>query len=307
MKLSICIPSFERADYLDWTLDRLELDFPEAEIVVSDDGLTEDLDWVRDRHSTKWINQGSNIGCFPNHRAAILAGSGEYAIYCANDDYLLPEGVATAIAYLDEHPFTSAYIAPCEVWDEVKGTTFWNTWGAPARTFTKSEGMGLFNYLIEHHVWPEHIVYRTPVPLQPRTRAYWCYPDLVDLLDFGPIYFSDKPFYRNLLVHPLDATHKRVQLGNVQCLTFFDEYRAGLEVLAYGLFPEIPHKGRRQIATMIDSFICQRMFNAAYMYAGAGNNLEAEMLLKRITVSNPIPDDEPSWLSKPSNWLTKVA
>ncbi|HUN80992.1 MAG TPA: hypothetical protein VMV81_05715, partial [Phycisphaerae bacterium] len=141
-----------------------------------------------------------------------------------------------------------------------------------------------------HHVWPEHIVYRTPVPIAPRTRAYWCFTDIPDLVDKGTIHFSPRPFYRNLLVHPLDAEHARVQLGNVQCLTHFDEYRGGLEVMAYGLLGPQPYEVRKQINEMISHFICHRMFNASVLYERNGHHAEAEMLRKRIKVASPERD-----------------
>lgn len=287
MNLSLCIPGYNRPDFLAWTLDRLEEDFPEAEIIVSDDASTEDLSSVRHDRRVRWVQQPHNIGPFPNHRAALLESTRKYATYCANDDYLLPAEVERAISYLDEHPEVSAYIAPCEIWDEVNRKPFWNAFACEARTFDQSQGIDLFNFVIQHHVWPEHVIYRTPVPLAPRTRAYWCFTDLIDLLKTGPIHFSPTPFYRNLLVHPVG---ERVQLGNVQCLTFFDEYRAGLEVLAYGLFGEQPYKARHQIHDMIASFICQRMYNASVLYERHGHEREAEMLRQRIVIASPVRD-----------------
>lgn len=287
MNLSICIPGYNRPDFLAWTLDRLEVDFPDAEIIVSDDASTEDMSSVRYDRRVRWIQQPQNIGPFPNHREALLAAIRPYAVYCANDDYLLPERISEAIAFLDAHPEISAYIAPCEIWNEVEQKPFWNAFGCEEQTFERSQGINLFNFIIESHVWPEHVIYRTPVPLAPRTRAYWCFADLIDLLERGAIHFSPAPFYRNLLVHPCG---ERVQLGNVQCLTFFDEYRAGLEVLAYGLFGQQPYAARRHLHDMIASFICQRMYNAAVLYQRQGHEAEAQMLQKRIAISDPRRD-----------------
>jgi glycosyltransferase involved in cell wall biosynthesis len=214
VNLSICIPGYNRPQFLAWTLDRLERDFPDAEVIVSDDGSTEDMSPVHGRRA-KWIQQ-EHVGPFPNLRLALLAASRKYAAYCANDDYLLPERVVEAVAYLDSHPEVSAYIAPCEVWDEVNQRSLWNTWTGFKEpvTFgpTHEDALKLWNFIIQNHVWPEHGIYRTPVPLRPRTRAYWCFTDLVDLLERGPIHFGVKPFYRNLLVHPVG---EREQLGNV--------------------------------------------------------------------------------------------
>jgi glycosyltransferase involved in cell wall biosynthesis len=390
--ISICIPGYNRPDYLAWTLDKLEEDFPEAEIIVSDDCSTQDMSSVRYDKRVRWIQQPKNLGAFPNLRTVLLEARGDYAVYCGNDDYLLPERLSQITAWMDSHPEVSAYIAPCEIWDEVNGKSFWPAFKSEERTFygnvsveqeniretlslreanerewatllpgmsrefyarlayyspadagpkekgqlqelrrrvlqagkTEEEAMRdlwgaeltnapfrlrsalesdlavsslspkaacgpieLFNFIIERHVWPEHIVYRTPVPYKPFTRAFWCFASLPDLLAKGAIHFDPVPFYRNLLIHPVG---ERVQLGNVQCLTFFDEYRAGLEVLAYGLFGEQPYAARHRIQEMISSFICQRMYNAAVLYHRAGDTESSEMLLKRIKVADPSRD-----------------
>jgi hypothetical protein len=191
--------------------------------------------------------------------------------------------------YLDSHPEVSAYIAPCAAWDEVHSASLWNAYKGAECDFslTHQGKIDLFNFIIEKHIWPEHIVYRTPVTVAPRTRAYWCFTDLIDLLERGTIHFGVTPFYRNLIVHPVG---EREQLGNVMALTCFDEYRAGLEVLAYGLFGEQPYACRHMLQEMISAFICTRMALARELYKRQGNTLEAEMLRKRIEIANPSKD-----------------
>ena len=43
--------------------------------------------------------------------------------------------------------------------------------------------MDLFNFIVMQHIWPEHIIYQTPVPLKQRARAYWAFADLVNVVD----------------------------------------------------------------------------------------------------------------------------
>jgi glycosyltransferase involved in cell wall biosynthesis len=284
LNLSICIPAYDRPQFLEWTLARLYADLPTCEVIVSDDASPRKLLRV---NCDRYIQHDHNIGPFPNHRFALMQATRKYAVYCADDDYLLPAQLEIALDYLQDHPECSAYIAPCEIWNEVNGKSLWNAFKAPERDFTKVNAIDLFNYIIQHHVWPEHVIYRTPVPIAERTRAYWCFTDLVDLLNAGSIHFAAQPFYRNLLVHPCG---ERVQLGNVQCLTFFDEYRAGLEVLAYGLFGEQPYKARKQINDMISAFICSRMSTASILYERQGNTRDSQMLRKRIAIADPRPD-----------------
>jgi glycosyltransferase involved in cell wall biosynthesis len=289
--LSICIPTYNRAEFLDWTLQKIVQDFPDAQVIVSNNA---SADTTRGLLAYFWptvhaIHQESNIGAFANMYAALTAAKGKYAVYCGDDDYLLPEEIGRGIAYLEAHPQVAAYCAPCEIYDEVNHKPFWNAFHVEhERLFTKNDGMELFNFLISSHVWPEHIIYRTPVPLLPRTRAYWAFTDLVSILDTGSIFFSSTPFYRNLLVHPIG---EREQLGNVQCLTHFDEYRAGLEVLAHGLFGcELPYKTRSKINEMISYFIWMRLDAASQLYARKGEMAEALMLRQRMSIANPRRD-----------------
>jgi glycosyltransferase involved in cell wall biosynthesis len=295
MNLSICIPTYRRPKFLQFTLNRLIKDFPGSEFIVSDNdlGLTPTwflcndgaLDWPHIDYS----QQKENIGAFPNMYAALSSATRKYAVYCADDDYLKPEQIKVGIDYLEHNPKCVAYCAPCEVWDEVNQAPLWNAYNTrEPRSYSLSDGRELFNFLIQSHIWPEHIIYRTPVPIIPRTRAYWAFADLVDILKAGDIFFSNTPFYRNLLVHPVGM---RTQLGNVQCLTHFDEYRGGLEVLAHGLFgSDLPYKARHKLQEMISSFICARMHVAATLYAREGHIEEATMLLQRISVANPTHD-----------------
>jgi Glycosyl transferase family 2 len=291
VNLSICIPNFNRPRYLAWTLAKLSADFPDAELVISDDASTEQ--YSGDIPSgTKWIPNLFGKGPFPNHRLALLGATRKYAVYCANDDYLIPEGISAGLEYLEAHPDCVAYIAPAQVWNEVEQSPFWNAFRSQDQNFRVTDGIDLFNFIISHHVWPEHVIYRAPIPLSPRTSAYWCFTDLVDLLQTGYLHFSTQPFYRNLIVHPLDAELGRIQLGNEQCLTHFDQYRGGLEVLAFGLFGEQPYATRHKIHDMIASFICQRLLNASRIQDARGNHAEAEMLRQRIVIASPVSDKD---------------
>ena len=286
--LSICIPTYQRHDYLQWTFDRLLREFFEAEFCISDNASTDNTERSFSIHRPliNYKRQPENIGPFPNMFAALSMADRKYAVYCADDDYLLPAEVSRGTSYLDAHPEVAAYCAPCQIWNEVEQTPFWNAWGIDEPT-TFTCPVELWNFIIQKHVWPEHLIYRLPLPLKPRTRAYWAFADIPDILERGSIHFAPRPFYRNLLVHPVG---ERVQLGNVQCLTYFDEYRAGLEVLAYGLFGRQPYHGRRKLQESIDSFICTRMDVASRLYARQGHEADAIMLKKRIAVADPRQD-----------------
>jgi glycosyltransferase involved in cell wall biosynthesis len=153
-KLSICIPTYNRDPFLQWTLDKTVADFPEAKIIVSDNGKS-----AVPLNGHRYIRQPTNIGAFPNMRAALLASHTQYAMYLGDDDYLLPEEVQKGIDFLDANPTVLAYYAPCQLYDEVAQVSAWDAfYPAEDETFTRADL--LWNFIMHKHVWPEHAIYR---------------------------------------------------------------------------------------------------------------------------------------------------
>jgi glycosyltransferase involved in cell wall biosynthesis len=305
MNLSVCIPTYNRQPFLHWTLNRLLRDFDrETDIVVCDNASTDGtrtlvtdgpLAWPGpgEEGEIRYMRQSSNIGAFPNMRAALLLAERDYAVYCGDDDYLIPERVDEAIAYLDAHPEVIAYFAPCMTYNEIEGKPIGPAFRLEAgKTFNRARPMELFNFLVVQHIWPEHAIFRTEAmreALKPRTRAYWAFTDIPYLLAAGDLYFSPEPFYRNIFQHPVGF---RQQLGNEQCLTDFEEYRAGLEIMAHDLFVmsgygEFPVEESRRANLMIGYFLYRR-YEAAYrIHKTLGREAEAARMLKRMKICNP--------------------
>jgi glycosyltransferase involved in cell wall biosynthesis len=282
--LSICIPTYNRYPFLQWTLERTERDFPEAKIIVYDNAST-DATSGHLHFGGRYIRQSKNIGAFPNMRAALMASHTKYCTYLGDDDYLLPDQVAKGIEYLEANPTVSAYYAPCQLYDEVKQEIAWEAFYVGCNSvFTRPDA--LWNFVIQNHVWPEHAIWRRSWlehMMQPRLRAYWCFVDLANAFAQGPVHFAAAPFYRNITQHPVGP---RGKLGDAQCLTDFDQYRAGLENLAYDLFKEgLKEPGVREAVNHgIDAFIKIRIQTAHKLLAHNGAFAEAESYAKRLLV-----------------------
>jgi len=281
--LSICIPTFNRSEFLRFTLDKLKEGFPDAELILSDNASTDATRFYRHEVDI-YVRQAENIGAFPNMREALLSATGEYAVFCADDDYLIPGEVQAGIAFLDAHPAVAAYFAPCELWDEVNGGPEWNAfYVANDETFT--DPGKLWNFLIHNHVWPEHAIYRTSALkeiIQPRIRAYWCFIDLAHAMAKGAVHFASKPYYRNITNHPIGW---RTKLGDRQCLTDFDEYRAGLENLACDLFKNhLTDELKQKLRVMINHFINKRLGVAHRLLTLQGEQAEAISIEKRLRI-----------------------
>jgi glycosyltransferase involved in cell wall biosynthesis len=285
--LSICIPTYGRDPWLAWTLERTAADFPDAKLIVSDNGRSE----ITLPPGTRYIRQAGNvaqggIGPFPNMRAALLASHTKYCMYLGDDDYLLPGEVAKGVDFLDHHPDVLAYFAPCQLYDEVEQKPAWDAfYVAEDETFTRADT--LWNFVMHKHVWPEHAIYRRDrldEIMQPRVNAYWCFVDLANAALRGPVHFAKTPYYRNLTQHPIGP---RVKLGDQQCLTDFDAYRAGLEVLAHDLFPQAGTDLdlKKNLNEMIRQFIWSRYEVASRILTAQGRLPEADVLKKRMAMT----------------------
>jgi len=289
-ELSICIPTFNRYPFLKWTLEKTIKDFPESKIIVSNNASTDDTRTCRIRYflTNSWIQQETNIGAFPNMYAALMASDTTYCMYLGDDDYLLPDEIQKGIDFLDNNWEIDYYCAPCQLWNEVEQEAVFEAFFVcEDKTYVPDKPADLWNFVINNHVWPEHIIYRRSALekiLTPRNiRAYWAFTDLGRALLNGPIHFASKPFYRNIVHHPVG---NRAKLGDRQCLTYFDEYRGGLEHMAFDLFqgyltPEL----KTQIQMMITRFIGQRLELAETLLRRQNINSEANSYAKRKAMS----------------------
>lgn len=283
--LTICIPTYNRDPFLKWTLDKTATDFPGVKIIVADNGKST----IEMPKGVRYIRQPQNIGAFPNMRVALLAASTKYCVFLGDDDYLLPEEVQKGIDFLETHPEVLAYFAPCQLFDEVQQKANWDAfYVAEDKTFTRADE--LWNFVVHKHVWPEHAIYRRAGLadiLQPRTGAYWCFTDLANAVLRGPVHFAKTPYYRNLTGHPVGG---RAKLGDQQCLTDFDSYRWGLEVLAYDIFRAAFASGeapdlKKTVNDMIRQFIWSRYEVAVRILTANGRLADADLLKKRMEIT----------------------
>jgi glycosyltransferase involved in cell wall biosynthesis len=288
--LTICIPTYKRPQFLAWTLERTHKDFPSAALVISDNDNDIEVAALARHFGAEYIGRHKNIGPFPNLREVLLAADTKYCCYLGDDDYLLPDEVQKGIDFLEANPDVVAYYAPCQLWDEIsQESVFEAFYVSEEKTFGPDQRgrTELWNFLHMRHVWPEHAIYRRDVLdaiLANRGPAYWCFTDLANAIKAGPVHFAAKPYYRNITRHPVGH---RMKLGDQQCLTEFDSYRAGLEVLAFDLFEgiELDPKVFGNINLMIRQFIWVRIEVAARILLSQGRHAEAVQYQKRLAVT----------------------
>ena len=120
--VSIIIPSWNTASYVREAVDSaLAQTYPNCEIIVVDDGSTDDTKAVLEPYAKAkkitYIYQ-ANKGLSGARNAGIKASAGEFIALLDSDDVFLPEKIAEQVAYLMEHP--SCDISYCNLyhfWD----------------------------------------------------------------------------------------------------------------------------------------------------------------------------------------------
>ena len=124
-KLSICITTYNRANYLKKTLENViafgSLPF-DYEIIVSDNCSPDDTssmvaDLIKKCDRIRYVKQTHNLGHEKNMNSAFRLAVGEFLVYLADDDMLIPDAVVETVQYMEQTPHVVACYAPCEFWD----------------------------------------------------------------------------------------------------------------------------------------------------------------------------------------------
>lgn len=112
--VSICIPQYNRCEYLLKVLDSIrEQDYPHIEVVISDDCSTDATESAIPAYASmhadqthvrfRYIRQAHNVGYDANLRTALGAGTGDYLFVLGNDDALAgPTAISTLARVLTE-------------------------------------------------------------------------------------------------------------------------------------------------------------------------------------------------------------
>lgn len=112
MKVSICIPTFNRARHLTNCLQSIVSnevkDRTDFEVCVSDNGSTDDTEQVvrraQDNIDIKYHRNPSNLGIPRNFLNVVDIAQGDFVWLLGDDDLLIPGAIAALVELIDEHP-----------------------------------------------------------------------------------------------------------------------------------------------------------------------------------------------------------
>lgn len=299
VKLSICIPTYNRAAFLEKALGyfvNLYQFSYKYEIIISDNASTDDTREVVDRFIAeglpiRYLRQSENFGSGANVVSAFSRAQGEYVLYLADDDVLINDGMRDAIRYLDLNPEVTACYAPWYTHDEVEERDHTPFYSVDKDTkFRKREFEPVFDFLVERHVFPEIGIYRTSALRSawvPRHFAYWAFAYLAHFLEQGAVAFLKKPFYRQVVRSKI--ARDRPQAGHADVLTAWDSYRGGLEYFLYsgakrGAVKLTPDR-RLYLDAQVKDFTMVRMSVALRMWIMKRDYIRAYELYARLMLA----------------------
>jgi abequosyltransferase len=104
LKLSICIPTYNRADFLPATLDSVAAQWSDGlELTVADNASTDDTAAIVERYrarlgAVKYFRWDSNQGADRNYLKSVEIATGDYCWILGSDDPISPEAIATLVA-----------------------------------------------------------------------------------------------------------------------------------------------------------------------------------------------------------------
>jgi glycosyltransferase involved in cell wall biosynthesis len=104
--VSIVIPCYNQGNYLRQAIESvLSQDYPRLELIVLDDGSTDDTQAVLAAYAGRFHSEShSNLGQAATLNKGWGMSRGEILSYLAADDFLLPGAVRTSVERLREHP-----------------------------------------------------------------------------------------------------------------------------------------------------------------------------------------------------------
>jgi glycosyltransferase involved in cell wall biosynthesis len=243
-RLSVCIHTFNRADLLDDTLERLhDLARVDAsfEVVVSDNVSSDHTPEVIEKHrrtlpGLRHCVQGRAAPIYPAMINALRNARGTCVVYLADDDSLIPEPLWDYVARMErERDLSAIYTDWIAYDDEQKRELHRYFHFRDPMSFGRDNPVGLATFMLQSLVYPEVAVFRRDALLQcdchARRGLYPFYLWAYGLSRVGRVAFELTPYYREHRV--LQSRFHRTSSANMamRLQLIGDEFRNQLETL----------------------------------------------------------------------------
>jgi hypothetical protein len=268
--VSFCIPTHNRCRYLASLLESLVVqlhDFPfPFELVIADNASTdatgETIAAYAGRLPIRSLRHASNIGGYGNWQYVQAQAAGRYVVYVADDDSILGNQVASAVAKMEADPELAVVYAPWLLFDLVAQQSQGQFFSVPSDLrVERNDHVQLLDHVLRHHIFPEIQVVRRDVlqTTMPRVNehAFFAFVHAADYLRQGAILIQRQPFYVSITRYFADEV--REQLGMSEVEHAWDRYRGGLEYMIARSGVAIGAEERVGLHARIQHMIAARM------------------------------------------------
>ncbi|ANJ75478.1 glycosyltransferase [Ralstonia insidiosa] len=268
--LSICIPTYNRARYLENLLKELTAQIGglrhSYELLIGDNCSSDTTEQVvaeyQDKLNIRYFRRPSNLGSAENMNQLYRSAQGKYVLYHADDDLPILAEINNNLDIFERNPAVGVIFAPWLIHDlaaQQDITPFYrqdDDYLIEQRDYAK-----LLALILSHHIFPEIYLARREVIdklyYSAPEHAFWAFAHAAEMLGSYALYFSKTPFYRSVTRYFADET--RTQAGSEEVKHAWDRYRGGLEYL-FGKFSHtVPASERPEWLNAINQFVLARM------------------------------------------------
>lgn len=270
LTLSVCIPTYNRARYLESLLAELATQIGglkhSYEILIGDNCSEDTTEQVvasyQGRLNIRYFRRPSNLGSAENLNQLYRSARGKYVLYHADDDLPILAEINNNLDIFERNPGVGVIFAP------------WLIHDLPTRQDITPFYRQDDNYLIEqqdypkllalilsHHIFPEIYLARREVLdrlyFSAPEHAFWAFAHAAEMLGAYALYFSKTPFYRSVTRYFDDET--RTQAGTEEVKYAWDRYRGGLEYMLSKFSHALQPNERQEWLGAINQFVLARM------------------------------------------------
>ena len=320
--LSIGIPTYNRAPYLKYLLNKLceqrALMRHNYEILISDNASTDHTELVVQEFvhllPIRYFRNKENLGGEKNNLNCIKNAHGEYYIYLADDDFIYLDQVNNKISFLRQNKKVAALYAPWDLFSAVSNTKQGQFYKHDDCTLIKNKDyLSLAKFITKNHIFSEIGIYRRSSLLSIQvvnSLAFWAFTIPAEFCGIGDIYYDNVPFYASITAHPADGGSRRIQAGNEEAMVAWDRYRGGLEHLVGLARTAATGEDLQELFTNMETMVNDRMLVALRLrFNSQSDPIENYFLASRLRGRGIKINELPLIRARAAiNWLsTKVA
>ena len=310
-QLSICIPTYNRAEILKYCLENLRaldafgIDY---EIVVLNHASTDGTAAMLANAQKNWPNlrvyhQTKQVSLAGQCVASLRLARGELSFIMADDDKLVMDPFAACVRHMLAHPTLVATYAPWHAYDDANEKVLHGYFEVPTPTeFTTGQGFDMFKFMASRVMYPEIVVFRRAALEQvmfthnggASHNALW----MLELLKHGTVRIQPEVFYLEVAVlKPQFTRPSRLNLDFT--LSYLDNTRASLEMMVMRIIQTsggdmISPDSRHGIHEILLSYLLPRLEVSFNRAMAAGDYLAASELAQRVMLwCGPFRQDLP--------------